>query len=459
MQAFFSAAFALLGFDNRIFGQHHDTGFGHVEELLVALQVVTDLETCGDMQAFLDDGTADLGSGANGHVGEQDGFFHQGVLLDGDAGGEDALDHGTATDDTARRNDGVDGRTLVGIAFAGKEPCRGLVPVKGTDRPVVVVKVEGRVLGAQVHVGFEEGIQGSHVAPVALGRGLLATDDVGIEVVHVDGVVLIQAGDNVLAEVRGAVAGALHEFPHQELAGKDVVAHAGQAVAGVAGHFLGVLGLFLETDHAVVRIYLDNAEFRGFGHGHGDSGNGQKGCTAQVEIDHLIDVHLVDVVAAKDGHQVRPFVGNQVDVLENGVGGATVPVVAGTHLGGHQVHVLVQARVQVPGGRNVLVQGVALELGQDLNLEDARVDEVVQHKVDNAVGSAKMDGGLCTVAGEGLKTATLTACHNHTKDVFLVFSRVGPVHISSKKCLFACTSLIYLIFWKKTQKKEKSTFF
>ena len=114
----------------------------------------------------------------------------------------------------------------------------------------------------------------------------------------------------MLAEVGGAARGTLHEFPDQELAGKDVVAHAGEAVAGVAGHFFRVLGLFLETDHSVVRIHLDNAEFRSFGHGHRDSCNGQKGGATQVEIDHLVDVHLVDVVASEDGHQVGALVGN-----------------------------------------------------------------------------------------------------------------------------------------------------
>ena len=50
----------------------------------------------------------------------------------------------------------------------------------------------------------------------------------------------------------------------------------------------------------------------------------------------------------------------------------------------------------------MLVQRIALELRQNLDLENAGVDEVVKNKVDNAVGSAKVYGGFCTVAGEGL---------------------------------------------------------
>jgi hypothetical protein len=50
----------------------------------------------------------------------------------------------------------------------------------------------------------------------------------------------------------------------------------------------------------------------------------------------------------------------------------------------------------------VLVQRIALELRQNLDLENAGIDEIVEDEVDNAVGSAKVDGGFCTVAGEGL---------------------------------------------------------
>ena len=121
-----------------------------------------------------------------------------------------------------------------------------------------------------------------------------------------------------------------------------------------------------------------------------------------MEIDHLVDVHLVDVVATENGHQVGAFVGNEVDILENGVGGTLVPVIAGAHLCRYQVHVLVEARVQVPCGRNVLVQGIALELRKDLDLEDAGIDKIIQDEVDDAVGTAKMDCRLGSVAGEGL---------------------------------------------------------
>ena len=145
----------------------------------------------------------------------------------------------------------------------------------------------------------------------------------------------------------------------------------------MARHFLGFLGLFFETDHSVVCIDFDNAEFACFFDGHGDGGNREERSTGEVEINHLVDVHLVNVVATENRDEVRAFVRNQVDVLENGVGCSFVPIVAGTHLCGHKVNVLVEARIQVPGGRNMLVQGIALELREHLDFKNAGVDEIV----------------------------------------------------------------------------------
>ena len=79
----------------------------------------------------------------------------------------------------------------------------------------------------------------------------------------------------------------------------------------------------------------------------------------------------------------------------------------------------------------MLVQRITLELSQNLDFKDAGVDKIVQHEVDNAVGSAKMYCRLGAVAGEWLQAASLATGHNHTKDVFLMFPRIRPTHITS----------------------------
>ena len=280
---------------------------------------------------------------------------------------------------------------------------------------------------------------------------MLAAHDVRVEVVHVNGELVVQVRDDVLAEVRCPVLGSLQEFAHQELTRKDVVAHAGEAVARIAWHFLGVLGLFLEADHASVLVDFDDAEFAGFRDGNGNGRDGEERRPAQVEINHLVDVHLVDVVAAENGHEVRSFVRDEVDVLEDGVGSPLVPVVAGAHLRGHEVNVLVEARVQVPGRRNVLVQRVTLELRKDLDLEDTGIDEIVEDEVDDAVGPAEVDRRLGTVAGEGLETAALAARHDHAQDVFLVFSIIGPAHNASGWIPCSLLRVKFTFFWGRKE--------
>ena len=91
----------MLCLDNRVLREDDDAGFGHVEEFLVAFQVVPNLEAGRNMQAFLDDGATHLRARPDGYVREEDGFLYEGVLLDGDAGGEDALDHGAPADNAA----------------------------------------------------------------------------------------------------------------------------------------------------------------------------------------------------------------------------------------------------------------------------------------------------------------------------------------------------------------------
>ena len=123
----------MLGFYNRVFREDDDAGFGDVEELLVAFQVIANLEACGDVEAFFDDGAADFSARADGHVREEDGFFDECVLLDGHARRKDALDDRAAADNATGRNDGIHGSTLMGVVVAREETCRRLVPVVRTD--------------------------------------------------------------------------------------------------------------------------------------------------------------------------------------------------------------------------------------------------------------------------------------------------------------------------------------
>ena len=52
-----------------------------------------------------------------------------------------------------------------------------------------------------------------------------------------------------------------------------------------------------------------------------------------VEVDHLLDIHPVNMVGSEDGNQVVFLVLNQIDVLINGVGSASIPTASGPLLG------------------------------------------------------------------------------------------------------------------------------
>jgi hypothetical protein len=53
-----------------------------------------------------------------------------------------------------------------------------------------------------------------------------------------------------------------------------------------------------------------------------------------VEVDHLIDVHAIDVVGAEHRHQVRGEIFDQIQILIDGVGCSPIPDFTAAHLRG-----------------------------------------------------------------------------------------------------------------------------
>ena len=135
-----------------------------------------------------------------------------------------------------------------------------------------------------------------------------------------------------------------------------------------------------------------------------------------MEVNHLADVHAVDVVRAEDRHEVRIEVLDQVHVLVDRVRRALVPFAfAGLHLGGHrddEVAALLGVR-EVPAVDDVFHQALGFELGQDENAVDAAVHEIAQHEVDDAVFAAERDGGFRALVGQGSQTGPFAAGEDH----------------------------------------------
>ena len=169
--------------------------------------------------------------------------------------------------------------------------------------------------------------------------------------------------------------------------------------------------LFVEGDDAAVRRRFDHAELGGELLVHRNGGDGHRGALLLVVLDHAGDVHAVDVIAAEDRHHVRVGLFDQVDVLIDGVGRALIPGFAGrAHLRRHGDDELVlQQAAELPSFAQVLQQRLALELRQHVDGVDARVDEIAEDEVDDAILPAERDGRLGAFLGERIKPGALSA--------------------------------------------------
>src|ERR1022692_2325937 len=105
-----------------------------------------------------------------------------------------------------------------------------------------------------------------------------------------------------------------------------------------------------------------------------------------------------------------PWYQGTVDVLVNGVGRALVPGFAGrAHLGRHRDNKLrLEETAELPSLAQMLQQRLAFELRQHVDGVDARVDEIAQDEVDDAILPAEGDSGLGTFLGQRVEPGALS---------------------------------------------------
>ena len=113
--------------------------------------------------------------------------------------------------------------------------------------------------------------------------------------------------------------------------------------------------------------------------------------------DERLVVHLVDVVAGQDDHDVGRVVLDDVHVAEDGVRGPAVPLgdLAPRDVRLEQLHAaLVAVEVPRPAQPDVVVERARVVLGQDDDVVDVGVDAVRQREIDDPVLATERDGGL-----------------------------------------------------------------
>src|SRR5207253_2773759 len=129
--------------------------------------------------------------------------------------------------------------------------------------------------------------------------------------------------------------------------------------------------LLRETEDAQTGVYLNHAELIGIFDRHGQGCDAYSRLAIEVEFDHLTDIHPVDVVGAKDRDKVGLEVVDEVEVLEDCVGGTLIPVLAEAHLRRDGQDELVMHDVaELPAVLEMLDEGLRAPLHQDVDGKD-----------------------------------------------------------------------------------------
>jgi hypothetical protein len=149
--------------------------------------------------------------------------------------------------------------------------------------------------------------------------------------------------------------------------------------------------------------------------------NGDIGLLVLVILDHLSDVHPVDVIRTEHNHEIWGGLLDEVEILMDGIGGSSVPLLAlGSHLGRHRNQELVfQNTPQLPTIAQVLQKGLAAKLDQHVNGENTGIDQIAEHEVDNSVLSTKGDCRLGTFMGQWIEPRSLASGENKGKNLEL----------------------------------------
>lgn len=236
-----------------------------------------------------------------------------------------------------------------------------------------------------------------------------------------------QGREDVPPEVVGRVPGLIGvQGLHQDVGAEEVVAHGGQGQVGLAGDRLGAPGFLGEPGDAAILVHRQHPEGRGLGQGHRPGGHRDVRLLDLMVVDHLPDVHPVDVVRSEDGDVFRVGAADQVQVLVHGISRSPIPDSPSAHLGRHRDDEVVQEdAAELPPLLDVLHQGLGLELDQDV---DAGVDEVAQDEVDDPVLAGKGNGRLGPLGREGPQTSPLAARQDDPQHPHALLPPVAEPH-------------------------------
>ena len=138
-----------------------------------------------------------------------------------------------------------------------------------------------------------------------------------------------------------------------------------------------------------------------------------------MERHQLAVVHLVDVIAGQDDHDLGPLFFQRIDVLVNGVGRALIPLLVDPLLGRHDVDEFAQlaAKVIPPAQRDVPIEAHRLVLREHHDPPHAAVETVREREVDDPVNAAKRHRRLRPVARQRPQPRALSPSQYDGKNI------------------------------------------
>ena len=175
----------------------------------------------------------------------------------------------------------------------------------------------------------------------------------------------------------------------------------------------------------MVRVNVDHAELVGLLKRLADACHGELRTRFDVLLDHLAEVHAVDVVGADDDHDVGLDVLDDVDGLIDRVGRPEIPVLAQTLLCRHRGDIVAEQRRETPHLRDVTVKGMRLVLGQHNDMAVIRIHQVAQGEVDQSEYAAERYGRLCTVTCQRHEARAFAACQDDGENLLLVLRHLS----------------------------------
>ena len=176
-------------------------------------------------------------------------------------------------------------------------------------------------------------------------------------------------------------------------------------------------GLLFEVDDLVVLIGDHDAETGCFFHGDGHDCDGSGSACLLVAVEHLVVVHLVDVVTGEDKQIFRIIRIDEIDVLCDCVSGAAIDIQSCVcFLTGSQNEYAAVFGIKAPEASlcDIAVQQYGFILGQDTDNVDPTVGTVAEREIDNTVFATVSNCWLSNFVGKIMQTTSPTTGQDHS---------------------------------------------